>query len=132
MSQISRPLVAAFSLVGLWFLAMVLETLRVPVWALVMNGGLLLVNVIVLTAAIHDVTRQQYHQDGDGGLPPRRPDLPDPGGGGEPTWWPEFERALAKYLAEDERPQPVPVGSLDATWLEPPTPSSPPGARSSA
>lgn len=116
MSQITRPLVAALSLAGLWFLAMVLETLAVPVWVLVINGGLLLANVIVLTGLIHQATRERDRPDGDGGLPPDRPDVPDPGGGTEPSWWPELERELAQYLAEHEQDgwglQRVPVGSV--------------------
>lgn len=117
MSQSTRPLVAALSLVGLWFLAMVLEALGAPVWALLVNGGLLLVNVIALTAAIHQVTLEQERGDGDGGGPSYGPDVPHSGGGGEPSWWPELERELAQYLAAHEQdspePQRVPVGSVD-------------------
>lgn len=118
MSRITRPLAAALSLVMLWFLAMVLETLRVPVWALLMLGGLLLVNVLVLLASIHQATRESDGQDGDGGLRRHRPEAPDSGGGGEPSWWPEFEGELARYLAEheqDERPERLPAGVVKAT-----------------
>jgi hypothetical protein len=132
MSQLTRPLVAALSLLVLWVLAMVLETLRVPVWVLVVNGALLLVNVIVLTASIHQVMREQGRGDGDGGVRPHRRDVRDSGGGGGISWWPEFERELAQYLAEqqrDDREQQrddrgrdrVPVGSVDAWAQQPPT-----------
>jgi hypothetical protein len=113
-SPVTRPLVAALSLVGLWFLAMVLETLRAPVWALVVNGALLLVNVIALAALIHQATREQDRRDGDGGIRAIDRGSPESGGGPGPSWWPELERELAEYLAEheqdDREPQRVPVG----------------------
>jgi hypothetical protein len=42
--------------------------------------------------------------DGDGGLGTRPPDRPIGGGGpAEPSWWPEFERELARYQSGRER-----------------------------
>lgn len=42
--------------------------------------------------------------DGDGGLGRRPPDRPTGGGGpADPSWWPEFERSLARYMAQQER-----------------------------
>lgn len=119
MAQITRPLIALLSLVGLWFVAMVLEALRLPVWVMVMNGGLLLVNLVVLVSLVHRVTCETDRRQGDGGLPPPRSDVPDSGGGSESDWWPELERELAQYLAEQEVDQPrrqrVPVGRTQLT-----------------
>lgn len=116
MAQIVRPLVALFSLIALWFAAMILEALQVPAWGIAMIGGVLLVNLVVLTALLYHATREPSDRHGDGGLPAPRLDLPEPGGGGEPSWWPELERDLQQYLAEHERndrqPERVPVGAL--------------------
>jgi hypothetical protein len=113
MAQIIRPLLALLSLVALWFLAMVLEALGVSAWAMAMIGGLLLVNVVVLIAMIHRVTLEQDGRDGKGGLPPHHPDVPQSGGGDQLGWWPELERELAEYLADqeqnDRQPQPAAV-----------------------
>lgn len=117
MSELARPLIATVSLLCLWFIAMALEAAQAPVWALALIGGVLLVNLIVLAASVLKVTREQDGEDGDGDLPLHRPDRPEPGGGGEPSWWPELERELTQYLAEHDRlgrePQRVPVGSGD-------------------
>ena len=58
-----------------------------------------------LTAvALHELLRRAdppADGDGDGGTGVRgRPD-----GGGDPPWWPEFERALRRYAGE-RRPSP--------------------------
>jgi hypothetical protein len=100
--SVTEPLLAALSLAGLWMLAMVLEAMGVPVWALVLTGGLLVVNVIVLTACLYRATRDEGRRDGGGGAPPHGPDIPEPGGGRDPSWWPELERELEQYLAEHE------------------------------
>jgi len=113
--SVTEPLLAALSLAGLWMLAMVLEAMGVPVWALVVTGALLVANVIVLTACIYRATRDEGHSDGGGGAPPHGPEIPDPGGGHDPSWWPELERELAQYLAERDpartEAQQVPAGS---------------------
>lgn len=116
MAQVARPLVALFSLIALWFLAMVLEALRVPAWAIAMIGGVLLANLIVLTVSLYQATREPGDRHGDGGLPVPCQDLPEPGGGDEPSWWPELERDLQQYLAEHEQaarqPDRAPVGAI--------------------
>jgi hypothetical protein len=98
MSQITRPLIATLWLVGLWFLAMVLEALDAPAWALALNGGLLLANLGALIVSIHEITCERERPDGEGGVSLDRPDAPDPDGGDDPSWWPGFERELAQYV----------------------------------
>jgi hypothetical protein len=113
--MITRALAAVLSLIALWFLAMVLEALRVPAWVLAVNGGLLLVNVIVLIGSLHQATREPADPGGDGGIHGSRPDIPGSGGGDEPSWWPELERELRQYLAErerDERERRVTAGAV--------------------
>jgi hypothetical protein len=44
------------------------------------------------------------HERGGGGPRRGRPDAPQHGGGGsDPGWWPEFERQLARYVADGDR-----------------------------
>jgi hypothetical protein len=102
LAVIARPLAAALSLVALWFLAMVLEALRMPDWVLAVNAGLLLVSLIVLISSLHQATREEFRPDGDEGLSASGPDVPGSGGGDDPSWWPELERELAQYLAAHE------------------------------
>jgi hypothetical protein len=46
-----------------------------------------------------DVSEDDSGSDDGGGNLPRRDRPPDPTGGGDPAWWPEFERAFAEYVA---------------------------------
>jgi hypothetical protein len=100
---VARPLAAALSLVALWFLAMVLEALRVPVWVLALNAASLLGNLAVLISSLHQATREETRPGGGGGLRASGPDVPGSGGGDEPSWWPELERELTQYLAANVR-----------------------------
>jgi hypothetical protein len=110
MSELTRPLAATVSLLCLWFIAMILEAMRAPVWALGTICGVLLANVILLAACILEVTREQDGGDGDGDVPLHRPDRPEPGNGGGPSWWAEVERYLAEQERQKRRPQRDPVG----------------------
>jgi hypothetical protein len=78
-----------------------------------MGGAVVVVSIVVLEVILHrwaqaadaDETHSEGRDDEDGGGPPRRdwPDRPRPGGGeGDPSWWPEFERRFASYVAERE------------------------------
>jgi hypothetical protein len=46
-----------------------------------------------------DVNEDDSGSDDGGGNLPRRDLPPEPSGGGDPVWWPEFERAFAEYVA---------------------------------
>jgi hypothetical protein len=68
--------------------------------------------VLLLARALRSIDRAAEPDDddtapGDGGSkrPPYRPSGP----GGEPAWWPEFERQLAEYVTRARRPGPVDV-----------------------
>lgn len=78
-----------------------------PTWALVAAAlGALLVSLWLGLSllGVRRPPRRDDHDDwgsGPGGGGPRRPgpdgsDLP----GGDPPWWPEFEREFAAYVAE--------------------------------
>ena len=62
--------------------------------------------VIALTYLLRSINRASGPDDGEpgdddggGGRPRRRPEPPsDPGG--DPAWWPEFERELAQYMTQ--------------------------------
>lgn len=98
-----RAALLTLSLLCAWFVSMVLETLRSPVWLLLMTGAVILLNVIALAATIHLATSVQPDDDpGDGHDGRGRPGPENPardGGGGEPGWWPEFERQFADYVS---------------------------------
>jgi hypothetical protein len=46
-----------------------------------------------------DVSDDDSGSDDGGGNLPRRDRPPEPSGGGDPAWWPEFELAFAEYVA---------------------------------
>jgi hypothetical protein len=46
-----------------------------------------------------DVSEDDSGSDGGGGNMRRRDRPPEPRGGGDPAWWPDFERAFDEYVA---------------------------------
>jgi hypothetical protein len=73
------------------------------------GGAVIVVSVIAITVTVHLWAQEGAgdsgpgERGGGGGPPHRRPDAPQRGGGGqEPSWWPEFERQMAVYVAERE------------------------------
>lgn len=112
-SSLARALIATGALVGAWLLTGVLEALRAPGWTMVTGGGVIVASILVTTVTVHLWTQGSdgggaepgtHGNDGGGGPRRRRPDVPDPrGGGNSPSWWPEFQRQVALYVAERER-----------------------------
>jgi hypothetical protein len=87
-------------------------------WPIVAVGGCFLA-IVVLGAWLyrHDGPEDSGGHGGSGGP---RPEPPPPDG---PTWWPEFEREFAAYVAgkdeNEKRPVPAgPGGSLTVTARE--------------
>ncbi len=109
MSAVMRSLFATGSLLGLWFVAMALEALSAPMWALGMIAGLLLANLIALMVWVHQATREHDVGDGDGGLPRPHPEVPNPGDD-DPTWWTELEQYLAEHDRRGTAPAPSGAG----------------------
>jgi hypothetical protein len=75
-------------------------------------GSVILIIVVVIATAQRSLPREGGGgaDDADGGLGTRPPNSPVDGGGPvEPAWWPEFERELARYTAQQERAKREPV-----------------------
>lgn len=131
LSQLARPLIATFAFACAWCLTAVISLLRAPDWTLFTGGTVIVVSIVVMMVTVHLWTQEAGARESspgrrgdDGGSGPRRrrPDAPQPGGGGaDPSWWPEFERRLALYVAERDRREPA--GSPPSRRCTPPTTS---------
>jgi hypothetical protein len=77
-----------------------------PVFAFLALCGLLLLAILVFGGVGSGGTPGGDDSGGGGGGSVRDPDPPRPGGGvgGDPDWWPDFEREFAAYVATRERP----------------------------
>jgi hypothetical protein len=113
LSQLARLMIATFTFVCALLMTAALDALRASDWMLVTGAVMLAASIISVIAALHlwaqagdagETEPEHRGDDGGGGALRQWPDAPQPGGGGsEPTWWPEFERRLAFYVAERER-----------------------------
>jgi hypothetical protein len=108
-SRVARPLVACLGVScawGAWVLAVVV---RAPWWMMAVTVGFSLLGSTGLGVAIHLATREEGGEAGGGdtgGGPELNPESPGGGGGdAQPEWWPDFERQLAAYAAQQERVQ---------------------------
>jgi hypothetical protein len=97
---------AIMSFASAWTLAFMMAESRPASWRGVASTLAIVVSLVLLIA----VGQQAMPSDGEGGDsdsdggPGRRPpDRPNDGGGpADPSWWPEFERELARYVARLE------------------------------
>lgn len=115
LSPLARPLIATLAFACAWLAAAGSDAIRAPGWTTLLGGAVIVVSIVVVTATLHLWTQRgdggdigPEHRDarGGGGPPRRRPDAPHPGGGdGAPSWWAEFERQFAIYVAAREREQ---------------------------
>jgi hypothetical protein len=111
-SRVARPLIATFAFAWAWLLTAVFVALRAPGWTMFTGGAVIVVSIVVITVTVHlwtqgadggDSGPGQRGDHGGGGPRRRGPDAPQHGGGGtDPSWWPEFERQLAFYVAKRE------------------------------
>lgn len=118
-SQLARALIATFAFACAWVLTAVFDALGAPRWTIFTGGAVIVASIVVITVTVHLWTQEgdggesdpgQRGNDGGGGPRRRRPDAPQLGGGGnDPSWWPEFERQVAFYVAEREREKQQPV-----------------------
>lgn len=93
-----------------WSTCFVLLKTQAPHWTILPGAALVLGGIVVVVVAGQTSLPHDAGDDGSddggtgGGGPGRRP--PDrPTGGGdpaEPSWWPQFERDLARYVAQRE------------------------------
>jgi hypothetical protein len=113
LSQLARLTIAAAAFVCAWLITAALDAIRAPDWTIFTGGAVIMVSLVAVTATLHLWTQagnageaepERRNDEGGGGQRRERPDPPHPGGGGtDPSWWPEFERRLALYVAERER-----------------------------
>jgi hypothetical protein len=105
MSQLSRLVIATLAFVCSWLITAAFDALRAPAAAMFVGGAVILLSIAAVIATLHRWARAG--DEGGGGPRRRSPDHPQPeGGGSDPSWWPEFERQLASYVAEQEREKP--------------------------
>ena len=82
---------------------------------LTLVGGVAVVVLLIIALGVHRRPSASSRRDGGdsnsdrGGWTPEklRPNNP-PGGQGEPSWWPEFEREFRRYAARSARDQKFP------------------------
>lgn len=115
-SPLTRLVIATFAFACAWLMTAVVDAIRAPGWTVLLGGSDIVLSIVLLTAALHRWTREpdgseQGPHDGGGWDGPRpRPDAPQHGGGdNDLSWWPEFERQLASYVAERETENPQPA-----------------------
>jgi hypothetical protein len=111
-SHLARPLLAFSSFTCAWLLTAMSDALQAPAWTMFTGGAVIVISIVVVTVTVHLWTQEGdgsdsgpglRGNDGGGGPRRRRPDPPQRGDGrNDPTWWPEFERQLAFYIAERE------------------------------
>lgn len=113
----TRMPLALCSFISAWGLCFLLIKLHFPGWTWFAATLAVITSIVVLIAAAQFSLPRDAGEgsgdEGDGGSPLRRPPEPPTDGGGpaDPSWWPEFERDLALYMAERERgKRPVLVG----------------------
>lgn len=112
LSQPAGLLIATFTFACAWVVTAALATMRAPGWAIFIGCVLIIVSIVALMVTLH-----RWAQGGTGGE--GGPDSRDDHGGGGPrlpcpdaprdgdagldaSWWDEFERDLALYVAERE------------------------------
>jgi hypothetical protein len=111
LSRLARLLIAVSAFACAWLLTAVFGALRAPGWAMFAGGAVIAVSIYVMAITVHLWTQEGEAErgprpgDDDEGGPRRgRPDSPRHGGdGNDPSWWPEFERQLAFYVADPDR-----------------------------
>lgn len=116
-SHLARLVIATLAFACAWLLAAGFEVTRAPGWTIWTGGTVIVVSIVVITATLHLWTQAgdgggagpgELGAHGGGGPRRGRPDPPQPGGGDSaPSWWPDFERQLALYVAERERERAV-------------------------
>lgn len=112
MPRIARPVVATLAFACAWLVAAGFDAMGVRGWAMFLSVAVIVVSLVAITATLHlwalggeggDAGPGPRGAHGGGGPRRRRPDAPQPGGGGAPSWWPDFERQFEAYVAERER-----------------------------
>jgi hypothetical protein len=119
MSQVARPVTTTFAFACAWLITGVFDAIQAPRRTICVGGAVIVVSIVVIITTLHVWTQGGDDADsrpilrgghGGGGPRSRQPDAPQLGGGdGHASWWPEFERQVALYVAECGREQRQPV-----------------------
>lgn len=117
-SLLARPAIATFVLASAWLITAVVDAVGAPRWTIFLGGGVIVVSLVVVLATLHSWTQAgdaaaRGGDQGGGGVRRPRPDAPQPGG--DPSWWPEFERELAVYVAERQQREPTTLSNVRVT-----------------
>ncbi|HET6866816.1 MAG TPA: hypothetical protein VFH80_12935 [Solirubrobacteraceae bacterium] len=80
-SQLARLVIATFTFACAWIVGAGFDAIGVRGWTLFVSGAVIVVSIGVVTATLHLWTL---------------------GCDGAPSWWPDFERQFADYVAERE------------------------------
>lgn len=111
LTPLARALVATLVFVCAWLLSAALATLHAPRWTMFTDGAVIVTSIVGIYVCLHFWTQEDEGGESDdgqggdhrGGGPRRpRPDAPPRGRGGDLSWWGEFERQLAVYVAQHE------------------------------
>ncbi len=112
-SSLARAMIATFAFACAWLIT-AFDAMLAPGWIVFLGVAVIVVSIGLIAATLHIWTQEvdgggngagPRPDDGEGGPGRRRPDAPHHGGGGsDPSWWPEFERQLASYVAKREKP----------------------------
>lgn len=118
-----RPLVAGGGLSGAWGAWILVFVLHAPLDMLILTGVVFGISSVVMGIAIHLATVEpdDGQRGGGGGAPTVSPEGPSGGEDDDLAWWPEFQRDVAAYVADQDREheredreherEPQPVGS---------------------
>lgn len=80
-SRLARLVIATVAFACAWIVAVGFDAIRVRGWTLVLSGAVIVLSIGVIIATLHRWTQ---------------------GGDDAPSWWPDFERQFADYVADRE------------------------------
>jgi hypothetical protein len=109
-SRLARLVISTLAFACAWLVAAGFDAIGVRGWTIFLGAAVIVVSLGVVTATLHlwaqggNVGPGHRGAHGGGGPRQRRPDAPQPGGGGSAlSWWADFERQFADYVAETKR-----------------------------
>ena len=80
LSPLARPVIATFAFACAWLLAAGSDAMGDRGWTIFLAAAVIVVSLAVITTTLH-----RWTQCGD-----------------DPSWWPDFERQFADYVADRE------------------------------
>lgn len=104
--RVARLPLAMLSFGSAWMLCFTSTRSHFPKWTWLGSVVAILISLtlLIVAAQMSLPSDSGGGEEGDGGLPRPEPDPPTDGGDpAEPSWWPEFQHDLARYVAERDR-----------------------------